>query len=401
MSFIEELENIDLEIPKGGLSAKIALAKKEKRPLRVKLGLDPTKPDIHLGHYVVLRVLRKFLKIGAKIFLVVGDFTAMIGDPSGRDKTRPPLTHQEIQRNAQTYVEQLGRVLDTSKIEVVFNSTWLSKISLENFIKILAKFNLSEILARDDFKQRFNGGFPIAMHELIYPLMQAYDSYYLKADVEIGGSDQLFNMQMGRSLQEAFAESAQVIITTPLLIGIDGVNKMSKSLNNYIAITEEPKDIYAKILAIPDSLIPDYLKLVCDLPKAKKRELLARLQKNVNPFLIKKEIAFQIVCQFYDKKAAKDSEEYFYRQFEEEDIKKKIYLKKTFSDLGINKEKFTLLDLVFALGVRNSKSEARRLILQGAVSVNGEKIKDPYFIFKNPKTPLFIRAGQKDFFSIS
>jgi len=401
MNFRERLESIELELPKDGLAAKVTLTEKEGRPLRVKLGLDPTKPDIHLGHYVVLKILREFLTIGAKIFLVVGDFTAMIGDPSGRDKTRPPLSHKEIQKNAQTYVEQLGRVLDTSKIEVVFNSSWLSKIPLKDFIEMLAHFNLSEILARDDFKQRFTRNLPIAMHELIYPLMQAYDSYYLKADVEIGGSDQLFNMQMGRNLQEVLGESPQVILTAPLLIGTDGVNKMSKSLNNYIGIIETPKDIYAKVLAIPDKLIPDYLKLVCDFSVNQKREVLVRLKKDVNPLLIKKEIARKIVSQFYDEKTAKEAEDYFYRQFEEEDFEKKIYLKKSFSELGLKKERFNLADLIFSLRVRDSRSEVRRLILQGAVSVNGEKIRDPYFLFKNPQTPLFVKAGQKDFFSIS
>jgi tyrosyl-tRNA synthetase len=208
-------------------------------------------------------------------------------------------------------------------------------------------------------------------------------------------------MQMGRSLQEALGELPQVILTAPLLIGTDGVNKMSKSLNNYIGITEAPKDIYAKVLAIPDKLIPDYLKLVCDFPINQKREVLARLKKDVNPLLIKKEIARKLVSQFYDEKAAKEAEDYFYRQFEEEDFEKKIYLKKSFSELGLNKERFNLVDLIFSLGVRDSRSEVRRLILQGAVSVNGEKIRDPYFLFKNPQMPLFIKAGQKDFFSIS
>jgi tyrosyl-tRNA synthetase len=335
--------------------------------LRVKLGADPTAPDIHLGHTVVIRKLRAFQDLGHKAIFLIGSFTAMIGDPSGKSATRPPLSREEIEANAETYKSQIFKLLDPDKTEIRFNSEWMEKFTAADFIRLCSRVTVKQILERDDFEKRMSQEKPIALHELIYPLVQGYDSVALKADVELGGTDQKFNLIVGRDLQRSYNQEPQIIMTLPLLEGLDGVNKMSKSLNNYIGITEPPFEMFGKIMSISDELMWRYYELLTDLSVA---EIEKMKNSDENPRNFKVKLAKLIIKDFYSSKLADEAEEEFNRRFVLKEIPSEI------EEASISKGKYALTDLLLKVGLVPSKKEAKRLIEQGGVKLNGERVSD-------------------------
>ena len=395
MDAFEKIKNKTLEIiNENELKDRLNSGKK----LRVKLGADPTAPDLHLGHYVVLRKLRDFQELGHIVVFIIGDFTALIGDPSGRSKTRPPLTREQIEENAKTYFEQVFTILDKDKTEIHFNSEWLSKIDLEEWIKISSRFTVARILERDDFLNRYKAGIPIFFHEFFYPVMQAYDSVAIKADVELGGSDQKFNLMMGRKLQETYEMPPQIAMIMPILRGLDGVKKMSKSLGNYVGITEDANSMYGKIMSIPDELISEYYFLILDKSE-KEAKGIDQVIKNgtENPMKLKMKLAFEIAKLFHNEEEAKKAEENFKKVFSNREVPDDI------EELSVaNILENGLIDIVKLLAenkIVKSKSEARRLIQQGAVKLNGEKIPD----FKTPVKVSdgdILKIGKRKFFKI-
>ncbi|RMH34822.1 MAG: tyrosine--tRNA ligase [Acidobacteria bacterium] len=336
-------------------------------PLRVKLGADPTAPDIHLGHTVVIRKLRAFQELGHTAIFLIGSFTGMIGDPSGKSATRPPLSREEVEANAETYKNQIFKILDPDKTEIRFNSEWMDKFTAADFIRLCSQVTVKQILERDDFEKRIKQEKPIALHELIYPLVQGYDSVALKADVELGGTDQKFNLMVGRSLQRSYGQEPQVIMTTPLLEGLDGINKMSKSLNNYIGITEPPFEIFGKIMSISDELMWRYYELLTDLPLS---EIEKMKNSDENPRNFKVKLAKLIIQDFYSAQLADEAEEEFNRRFVRKEIPDDI------EEKAVSSGKYPLSDLLLQVGLAPSKKEAKRLIEQGGVKVNGERISD-------------------------
>jgi tyrosyl-tRNA synthetase len=358
------------------LRRKLERAATTGHPLRVKLGLDPTAPDIHLGHTVVLHKLRQFQDLGHEVILVIGDFTGMIGDPTGKSETRRPLTRDDISANAQTYAEQIYKVLDPARATLRFNSEWLTKLSPEEIVMLAAKYTVARMLERDDFQRRFQSGRPIGVHEFLYPLFQAYDSVALQADVELGGTDQKFNLLVGRDIQREYGQEAQVILTTPLLEGLDGVNKMSKSLGNYIGITESPREIYGKIMSLSDQLMSRYYELLSAVDsaafEAEKRRMAAG---SVNPRDLKMALAREMVTRFYDSAVAEEAEHEFQRMFRAgglpDDIDEPIV-----QLAAQGSEAIGIVSLLVQTGLATSNSDARRLILQGAVRVDGERVSD-------------------------
>lgn len=387
-------------LPEDSISKKIALAKTENRSLIVKLGFDPTAPDLHLGHTVVLKKLKEFQDAGHKVVLIIGDFTAGIGDPTGKNKTRPPLSKDKIVENSKTYINQLSKVLDVERVDVRYNSEWLEKMNLSDVIKLLASYNLGRMLTRDDFRNRYENEVPIAMHELVYPLLQGYDSLAIKADIEIGGTDQLFNLQVGRFLQEANGLSAQTIICMPLLRGTDGVDKMSKSLNNYIAITEGPKQMFGKVMSIPDNLLIEYVNLVSSFDSVMKTKLIEDLKKCANPINIKKVLAFNIVEQFHSTEDAQEASDFFYNQFQDKNRDNVEYVVKKLLDLKLDAKKIDLVTLLFSLGIRSSKTACRALIEQGGVLIDDKKIQDPKHPIVNLGDSFFLKCGKLIFYKI-
>ena len=397
----QPLENgAEIILPEGSISEKDMLAKKEGRPLIVKLGFDPTAPDLHLGHTVVLKKLKEFQDAGHKVVLIIGDFTAGIGDPTGKNKTRPPLSKDKIDENSKTYIKQLSKVLDVERLDVRYNSEWLEKMNLCDVIKLLASYNLGRMLTRDDFRKRYENEVPIAMHELVYPLLQGYDSLAIKADIEIGGTDQLFNLQVGRFLQEANGLPAQAIICMPLLRGTDGVNKMSKSLDNYIGITEDAKRMFGKVMSVPDDLLTEYIDLVSSFDSAIKTQLIDDLKKVENPINIKKKIASNIVEQFHSIEAAQEASNFFYNQFQDKNRDNVEYIEKNLSDLKFDTEKMDLVSLVFSLNIRPSKTACRALIEQGGVWINDKKIQDPKHVIANLGDSFLLKCGKMNFYKI-
>ena len=351
-------------LPAGSLEEKLKQAEKEGRPLRIKAGFDPTAPDLHLGHTVLLEKLRQFQQCGHQVVFLIGDFTGMIGDPTGKSATRPPLTQEEVLENAETYKQQVFKVLDERKTEVRFNSEWLGNMSAADLIQIAGKATVARMLERDDFEKRYKGGQAIAIHEFLYPLVQGYDSVALEADVELGGNDQKFNLLMGRQLQQAYNKPAQVILTMPLLEGLDGVNKMSKSLNNYVGIQEAPREQFGKIMSISDALMLRYYELLTDVDL---EEVKAK-----HPMEAKKQLASLIVARFHGEEAGQQARAGFESQFTKKEIPDDIPEKTIAAEDGV-------LWIVKALsegGLTASNSEAMRMIKQGAVSVDGEKITD-------------------------
>ena len=335
------------------------------KPLRLKQGFDPSCPDIHLGHVVGLKKLRQFQQLGHRVVLIVGDWTAQIGDPSGMSATRPMLSAEEVQANAQTYMKQFFKVVDKEKTEVRWQSEWFSKFGLEDVIRLTSKFTVAQFLAREDFGKRYSSGRPIAITELLYPLLQAYDSVAIEADVEFGGTDQKFNCLVGRELQQMRGQRPQQVFLVPLLIGTDGSQKMSKSLGNYIGVDEPPNEIYGKVMSIPDSLIIDYLELVTDIPDEEIAEFKVQMTNgSINPMVVKKRLAYEIVAQFHGAQAAREAEGHFMKSIQKRapDIRVKIGLSATLS-----------AELTKA-GLTKSRAEAKRLLAQGAIVIDGKKV---------------------------
>jgi len=343
-------------------------------PLRVKLGLDPTAPDIHLGHTVVLRKLKQFQDLGHQVVIIIGDFTGRIGDPSGKSETRKQLSEEQVRANAQTYQEQIFQILDKDKTEVVYNSAWLGELKFADVLKLAAQYTVARMLERDDFSKRFHENRPIGIHEFFYPLMQGYDSVAVRADIECGGTDQKFNLLMGRHLQPEFGQEPQVAITMPILEGLDGVNKMSKSLGNYIGISEPPQDIYGKAMSIPDELMLRYYELVTDISNEELEKLREDLAAGrVHPRDAKMRLAHTLVRLYHGEQQADAAQAEFIKVFQQRelpsDMPEFIY--------PPNTEPLWLPKLLVALGLAASNSEARRAVQQGAVKINGEKVTNP------------------------
>lgn len=397
MTYEELAQGIENIVPENGLKEKLAIAKKENRPLIIKFGMDPTAPDLHLGHAVALKKIRQFLEAGHEIHLIVGDFTALVGDPSGRNATRPPLTPDEVAHNAQTYVNQLSKIFDTSKIKIHYNNDWLGKMSFADVLKLLSKATLSQMMQREDFKNRYENNLPIALHELIYPIIQGYDSVAIKADVEFGGRDQLLNCLFGKSLQESTGEAGQIVLTMPLLCGLDGHIKMSKSKGNYIGLTEHPNDMFGKTMSIPDHLIPEWIELTTNWTPSEKAEAIAAFKNDTqNPMLLKKKIAFNIVEQYHDTQAAEKAQEFFYNQVQQKGLDSKEFKEINWEELP-NKNQISLVELGSIL-LGQSKSNIRRLIEGGAVSINGEKITDVNGILQKTDMEIKLKMGKRGFF---
>jgi len=367
-----ERGTVDL-ISREELVKKLTRSVETGKPLVIKAGFDPTAPDLHLGHTVLLQKLRHFQQLGHQIVFLIGDFTGLIGDPTGKSDTRPPLTREDVERNAETYKEQVFKILDPEKTRVAFNSTWLGELSSYEMIRLASRLTVARMLERDDFKKRFESNRPISIHEFLYPLIQGYDSVALEADVEIGGTDQLFNLLMGRDLQKGRNQEPQVVLTMPLLEGLDGVNKMSKSLGNYIGISESPDDIFGKILSISDELMFRYYELLSDLSM----DEIARLKQDmeagkVHPKAVKVRLARELVARFHDADAADAAERNFEQVFKKHALPDEIPEK----ELATDDAAVWLPKLLVQAKLVKSTSDGRRMITQNAVSVDGTKVTD-------------------------
>ena len=377
MSSSEISINDQLEIIKRGadevlVEADLVAKLKEGRPLRIKAGFDPTAPDLHLGHTVLLNKLRQFQDLGHEIIFLIGDFTGMIGDPTGKSATRPPLTEDDVKENAKSYQQQVFKILDETKTQVVFNSHWMSGIGAAGMIKLAASSTVARMLERDDFSKRYKGGQAIAIHEFLYPLIQGYDSVELKADVELGGTDQKFNLLMGRQLQEQAGQKPQVVLTMPILEGLDGVQKMSKSLKNYIGVDDAPKDMFGKIMSISDDLMWRYFELLSFRPLAEIEDLKKDMQEGKNPRDIKFLLAEEIIARFHSEEEATGAREGFIAQFAKNKIPDDIP-EFTFE---VDTEGYPIANLLKDAGLTGSTSDAMRMIQQGAVKIDGEKVED-------------------------
>ena len=342
---------------------------KENRPLRIKLGADPTAPDIHLGHTVVLNKLRQFQNFGHEVIFLIGDFTATVGDPSGKNATRPPLSREDVLRNAETYKEQIFKILDPQKTKIVFNSDWLGELGTVGMIRLASNYTVARMLERDDFKKRFSNQQPIAIHEFIYPLLQGHDSVHLKADVELGGTDQTFNLLIGRELQKADGQKPQVAMTLPLLVGLDGEKKMSKSLGNYIGVTEAPSEMFGKIMSISDELMWDWYNLLSFRPLTEIAQLKADVANGKNPRDVKILLAKEIIARFHDEASADAAEQEFINRFQKGAIPDEMPEFTFEGEMG-------LASLLKEAGLVPSTSEAIRAAHQGGVKIDGEKVED-------------------------
>ncbi|NFA60454.1 tyrosine--tRNA ligase [Clostridium sporogenes] len=382
---VDEIINIE------DLKNKLERSQKTGKPLTVKLGLDPTAPDIHIGHSVVLRKIRQLQDLGHRAVIIIGDFTGRIGDPTGKSKTRKPLTQEEVMFNARTYEEQIFKIIDKDKTDLKFNSEWLGKLSLRDTIELTSKYTVARMLEREDFKKRFESHSSIGIHEFFYPLLQAFDSVTLKADIELGGTDQRFNLLMGRTIQKDFDQESQVAILMPLLEGTDGKDKMSKSLGNYIGINEDANDIYGKVMSIPDEMIIKYYELATDIHPDEVAKIKEKLEEeNVNPRDMKMELAKEIVRLYHGEEEAIKAEENFKNIFQQGNIPEDIDILKE------NLDEINIIDLIVKAKFAPSKNEARRLVKQGAVKINGEKVDEECKI----KNEDILQVGKKKFIKI-
>ncbi|AWH77193.1 tyrosine--tRNA ligase [Clostridioides difficile] len=387
------MKGVDDLIDEKELREKLIKSEKEGKPMIVKLGLDPSAPDIHLGHTVVLRKMKQLQDLGHQIVIIIGDFTGKIGDPTGKSKARKALTTEQVLANAKTYEEQIFKVLDKEKTIVRFNSEWLAKLNFEDVIKLAATITVARMLEREDFKKRYEGQMPISVHEFFYPLMQAYDSIALEADIELGGTDQRFNLLMGRSLQREFGMESQIVIMMPLIEGLDGKEKMSKSLGNYIGIDEEAGIMYQKSMEIPDELIIKYYNLVTDVHPDEVNKIESQLKEgSVNPRDIKMNLAREIVTLYHGEESAREAEERFKSVFQKGQIPEDI------QTIQVEEDGFDLIEVLVSNEIVKSKSEVRRLASQGGVKVNGEKVEDLSTIVK--ESELVVQIGKKKFVKI-
>lgn len=386
-------------LPEDGLEVKLQQAAREKRPLVIKLGFDPTAPDLHLGHAVVLKKLRQFQDLGHQVVILVGSFTARIGDPTGKNKSRKPLSVAEVQQNAATYLDQLSKIIDTGKAQIVFNDTWLEQFSFSKVIQLLSNVTLAQLMHRNDFNKRYTENTPIALHELVYPILQGFDSVHIKADIEMGGTDQLFNCTMGRQLQEHFSLDPQIVVCMPLLKGLEGKEKMSKSLNNTIGLTDPSNEMFGKTMSIPDSLIEEFLDLTTDFSLEEKQSAREQLAQGTNPMIIKKMIARNIISQYHNATAAQEADDFFNAQFQSKNDAAKTFEPVAISDMMIKNDNVALVALCQHLKSGETKSTLKRLIESGAVQINQEKILDPQAVI-TIKTGTKIKIGKRDFYEL-
>jgi tyrosyl-tRNA synthetase len=373
-------------IREADLRAKLEKSRASGKPLRVKLGMDPTAPDLHLGHTVVLRKLKHFQDLGHTAIFLIGDFTGMIGDPTGRSVTRPPLTREQIEQNAETYKAQVFKILDPKKTVIDYNRRWFGPLSADEFVRLTAKYTVSQLLEREDFHKRFTEEKPISVHELLYPLVQGYDSVALEADVELGGTDQKFNLLVGRELQRAYGQESQVVLTTPILEGLDGVQKMSKSLGNAIGIHEAPLEMYGKVMSISDEMMWRYYELLTDAQVAE----IEKMKRETHPMAAKKELARRIVADFHSAEAAAKAGEDWGKQFQKDQVPEsveEVAIEVPESQLRIDK-------LLARAGLAGSVSDAGRMVKQGAVRINGAAVNDPTKIVDITGRPT-LQVGRK------
>ena len=378
------------------LKEKLNRSIKEKKPLKVKAGFDPTAPDIHIGHTVLIRKMKHFQDLGHDVIFLIGDFTGLIGDPSGRSVTRPPMTHEQIMENAETYKAQIFKILDPEKTIIDFNSRWLGKLTSFDIINLAAKYTVARVLERDDFSNRLKSGLPISVHELLYPLMQAYDSVALKADVELGGTDQKFNLLVGREIQRGFQQEPQIVMTMPLLEGLDGTEKMSKSLNNYVGITEPPKEIFGKLMSISDSLMLRYFELLTDIPLPEIQHWEKDMkQDEINPKDLKVKLAKSIVSDFWGEDEAEKSAQEFERIFKHREAPSEM------EEVKVSQKEHKLIDLLVGKNLLSSRGEAKRLIRQGGIYLDGQRIEDiDLNIDFQKKKEIVLKIGKKKFYRL-
>jgi len=400
MKFKKELELIERGtveiISLEGLVKKMEVSALEGRPLRVKAGFDPTAPDLHLGHTVLIQKMKHFQELGHEVIFLIGDYTGMIGDPSGKSETRKVLSRDEVRENAETYQAQVYKILNPEKTRIVFNSSWMESLSCTDLIELSAKYTVARMLERDDFQKRFNSQQPISIHEFLYPLIQAYDSVVLEADVELGGNDQKFNLLLGRDIQKAHGIEPQVVITVPLLEGTDGVQKMSKSLNNYVGITEPAREIFGKIMSISDDLMFRYYDLLSDVGREELKILKEDIESgSMHPRDVKARLAEELAARYHSTEAAEKAKIEFNRVFRQKGLPNEIPEARIPWQAG---EKW-IVEVIREAGLTKGSAETRRLIAQGAVSVNGEKIRDENMAL-SMDGPYLIRVGKKRFVRI-
>ena len=380
-------------IPEDELRDKLEQSRKNGQPLVVKLGCDPTRPDLHIGHAVVLRKLRHFQDLGHQAVLVIGDFTAMIGDPSGRNKTRPQLTLEETKVNAKSYIDQAKVILDIDSLKICYNSEWLNAMNFSDVVTLASKYTIARMMERDDFKKRYKSKIAISIHEFLYPLAQAMDSVYLDADIELGGTDQKFNLLVGRDLQREHDQEEQVILTVPLIEGTDGIDKMSKSYDNHIGLTDTPEDMYGKIMSNPDTMIKRYFLLAANADKAEMKRIQSQLaDKSINPRELKRELALEVVTLYYSAETAAAAEQHFDQIFIHKGVPEDIPSITLDDDVA-------LVDLIFTHNLVASKSEGRRLIDQGAVKLNDLKCSDRDQVLKKGEK-IVIKVGKRRFLKV-
>lgn len=404
MSFLdprEQLERIKFGavdvISDADLLKKLNRSKEKNEPLRIKFGADPTRPDIHIGHTVVINKLKTFQDLGHKIQFLIGDFTALIGDPSGRNQTRPLLTREEIEENGKTYAKQIFKILDPEKTEIVYNSKWLASMTAVDFVRLASQVTVARMIEREDFKRRYKEGTPIALHEFLYPVTQGYDSVALKSDVELGGTDQTFNLLVGRDLQPAYGQAPQCVLTMPILEGLDGVNKMSKSLDNYISVVDSPKDMFGKTMRVSDELMFRYYTLLSDLSPSEIASLKTDVEQGrQHPRAVKVRLAKFFVERFHSKAAADQAEDEFNRIFVDKGLPDEM------PEFAVSAEKGVVLAaLMVKAGAAASNSEAQRLITGGGVQIDGEKVSDPRLKMDLEAGKEFIlKAGKKKFVKV-
>lgn len=379
------------------IEEKLAKVKKENRPLRIKLGLDPSAPDIHLGHCVVLRKIRQLQDLGHEAIIIIGDFTGMIGDPTGKSKTRRALTREEVLKNAQTYQEQIFKVLDKSKTVIKFNSEWLEKLSLKDVVFLTSKCTVAKMLEREDFKNRYTNRQSICIHEFLYPLMQGYDSVAIGADIEFGGTDQIFNVLMGRNIQRDYGQDSQLTVFFPILEGIDGKNKMSKSLGNYIGVGDEANDMYVKVMKVPDDLIIKYFTLCTDLHPDEIREIEKNMENGENPRNIKMDLAFEITALYHGQDEARKAQEYFETVYQKEEIPEDVEVIEV--NMVSGNEGVNLIDAIAKTGDFKSRSDIRRIFTQKGAKINGEMVDDIKKI-SNLTSGQIVQLGKNRFYKI-
>ena len=381
-------------VEEDSLRRRLEESRTENRPLLVKTGFDPTAPDLHLGHAVLLRKMAHFQQLGHRVLFLVGDFTAMIGDPTGKKATRPQLSRDEVLANAATYQEQAWKVLDRDRTEILHNSEWLSELGAEGLIRLAGSYTLARMMEREDFRARFENHEPISIHELLYPLTQGYDSVELKADVELGGHDQLLNLLVGRDLMRARGLEPQIALTIPLLVGTDGAQKMSKSLGNAIAFEDSPREMFGRTMSIPDSLMWDWRLLLTDLDEAEIDRQKAEVESgNASPRDLKADLAHDLVRRFHDREAADEARAEFDRMFRRGGVPDEIETRAVPAGQA-------LFAVVADTGLAGSKAEARRLIQQGAVRIDGEKVLDPFFPLPSASDPLLLKVGKRRFLNV-